>query len=184
MAKRVIARVRGVNVENPNGRLHADREDSAGDSGSVPGGDLRSSDAAGQGQRPSDSPAGGAGKGLRPRTRGKLDDKPVLPPDLEQYAKVEGAGFYANPYDPGAEEKYPFLWQLLTFTEYTDHVKAILPTLKITRENGCYAICIQDHERSRQAVALSNTLEGLLPALEAAVRSPLAWRGYKSPLNR
>jgi hypothetical protein len=42
---------------------------------------------------------------------------------------------------------------------------------------------LQDHEMIRKAVAASTTLSGLWEALEAAIRSPLAWKQFKSRLN-
>lgn len=59
-----------------------------------------------------------------------------------------------------------------------------MPTLRIWREPGQYCVSLQDHEMCQQCGAVSTTLEGLWDALEAALRSPMPWKAYKSPLNR
>jgi hypothetical protein len=67
---------------------------------------------------------------------------------------------------------------------YSDGCRRILPTLRIWREPGQYCVTLQDHEMGRQCSAASPTLEGLFQALEGVLRSPLAWKAYKSQLNR
>jgi hypothetical protein len=67
---------------------------------------------------------------------------------------------------------------------YSDGCRRVLPTLRVWREPGQYCVALQDHEMGRQAQAASPTLEGLWEALEAVIRSPLAWRVFKSMINR
>jgi hypothetical protein len=67
---------------------------------------------------------------------------------------------------------------------YSDGCRRILPTMRVWREPGQFCAALQDHEMGRQAQAASPTLEGLWEALEAQIRSPLAWKLFKSQVNR
>lgn len=126
-------------------------------------------------------PAGVRTRAAR-RSRAATADPP--PPDLEKLARTGDLGRVAAPYDPETQDRLPHLWQLLTMDVYSDGCKRILPTLRVVREPGQLVVCLQDHETCRQVTAASTTLSGLWEALEAAVRSALNWRGFKSHLNR
>lgn len=98
----------------------------------------------------------------------------------EQLLARHGRTGIAPPDDEAVQAGQPFLWQLLTQDRYSDGTIRELPSIRVERASGGYAVTLQDHASNQQCSCWVGTLGELAEGLEAILGDLQAWRPFQS----
>jgi hypothetical protein len=85
----------------------------------------------------------------------------------------------------GLLAKYPALWEWMTLPVYEDGSRRTLPTVNVFIDAGMVKAFANDRDQGLSACLTSDTLEGLLAALDDGLKADtLEWRVSGAPKKR
>jgi hypothetical protein len=97
---------------------------------------------------------------------------------LRQHKREQAA---LQPGDEKTRLERPFLWELLTMSQYGNGQLRWTATVKITRVPGAWSVVLQDDEEQLQCRTEVQELEYVWDALEALLCDPsVIWTPFKS----
>jgi hypothetical protein len=100
---------------------------------------------------------------------------------VEELARLRSGGGGIPPRDDATRATAPFLWELLTRTEYKPGKPRLVGELVVEASVGCWLVTLREHEVQKQFTVPVETLAGLAGALEAVLASgSIPWRDFKS----
>lgn len=98
---------------------------------------------------------------------------------LRKVQKVAQGHGVESTHTPDDLEEFPTLWEHLSCLQYPDGSKRETSCLVIVAEGGTWKGCLSDKDNERSLWRTSDSLLGLLIALEqaATLDDPREWRG-------
>lgn len=91
----------------------------------------------------------------------------------------------SGPDDSKFADKFPALWEYLTLRQHDDGAPRETSTMLVFVEGGQWKCCVNDRDAGMSAFVSASTFEGLMKAVEEALKQGKAdWRVPRSQRRR